>query len=71
MYKEIPLWYKGKELLKEKFYVYPRSINDISSTQIRELIKSGKDFRSLVPKEVYNYIKENNLYVDSTKIKGD
>lgn len=24
-----------------------------------------------VQKEVYNYIKENNLYVDSTKIKGD
>lgn len=71
MYKEIPLWYKGKELLKEKFYVYPRSTNNISSTQIRELIKSGKDFRNLVPKEVYNYIKENNLYVDSTKIKGD
>jgi nicotinate-nucleotide adenylyltransferase len=35
---------------------------DITSSDIRERIQKGKDFKHLVPKEVYNFIKENNLY---------
>lgn len=66
-YAEIPKWYRGEELLKEEFYVFDRDSNDISSSMIRERIKSGQDFREFVPEKVYNYIKERNLYVDTTE----
>lgn len=69
-YEEIPKWYRGEELLLEEFLIYERDPSDISSSCIRERIKSGQDFKDLVPEEVYNYIKENNLYVNSTEIKG-
>lgn len=36
---------------------------DVSSTQIREAIKCGKDVRSLLPQGVWEYIKENKLYI--------
>lgn len=35
---------------------------DISSTDIREKIKSGENISSLIPKRVYNYILDHNLY---------
>ena len=35
---------------------------EISSTQIRENIKAGKSFRYMVSEQVWNYIRENNLY---------
>ena len=40
-------------------------------SNILVVVDVQKDFRTLVPKNIYNYIKKNNLYVDSTKIKGD
>ena len=36
---------------------------DVSSTEIRDLIANGKDFSSLVPTEVFAYIKKHELYV--------
>ena len=36
--------------------------SNISSTFVRDKIKRGKSIRYLSPDEVYNYIKENNLY---------
>lgn len=66
-YDEIPKWYRGEELLKEEFYIFDRDPNDISSSMIREKIKSGQDFKEFVPECVYNYIKENNLYVNTTE----
>lgn len=66
-YDEIPKWYKGEELLKEDFYIFDRDPNDISSSMIREKIKTGQDFKEFVPELVYNYIKENNLYVNTTE----
>lgn len=35
---------------------------NISSTQIREYLKNGKDVSDLVDKKILGYIKENNLY---------
>jgi len=35
----------------------------ISSTQIREYIRQGKDISEYLPSEVYRYIKENGLYL--------
>lgn len=69
-YAEIPNWYRGNELLKEDFLIYGRNSSDISSSCIRERIKSGQDFKDLVPKSVYKYIKSNNLYVNLTKTQG-
>lgn len=36
----------------------------ISSSNIRERIKQGKDFRNLLPKEVFNYIINKKIYKD-------
>lgn len=41
----------------------------ISSTQIRKYIKSGIDFKKLVPKEVYDYIMNNNIYLNKKERK--
>ncbi|MED5269242.1 MAG: nicotinate (nicotinamide) nucleotide adenylyltransferase [Bacteroidota bacterium] len=35
---------------------------EISSDEIRELMKGGNDIESYLPKEVYNYITEKKLY---------
>ncbi len=36
---------------------------DISSTKIRDKIRKGEDVSHLLPKMVYEYIKENKLYI--------
>jgi nicotinate-nucleotide adenylyltransferase len=41
--------------------VFP--VIEVSSTQIRDMIKSNKDASNFVPKNVLNYIKEHKLYV--------
>lgn len=40
----------------------PLHISDISSTDIRKRIKSGKSIKHLVHEKVYTYIKEHELY---------
>jgi len=35
---------------------------DISSTEIRDLIKNNENFKSMVPPEVFEYINEKKLY---------
>lgn len=37
---------------------------EVSSSKIREKIKSGKDFANLLPKSVFDYIIEERLYTD-------
>ncbi len=50
-----------KEYNADIFFLTMPNI-DISSTVIRDRIKSDKSINYLVPKEVLNYIKEKNLY---------
>ncbi len=63
----------GRKLLLEKASYYEKKYDaecyvlhmpdtDISSSSIREIIKSHKDFSGLVPKKTADYIKENGLY---------
>lgn len=64
--------YDARELyLKRKYYedkfnarihITEEPIMVVSSTQIRNLIKNGKDFTHLLPKDVSDYIISNGLY---------
>ena len=63
-YNKMPEW-KDYDKIKDKYsyIVIDRDENEISSTQIRKMIKNNdKDVVNYLPKEVYNYIVENNLY---------
>ncbi len=51
--------------LKDKGYDFefqPLTFENISSTQLREFIKNNKSISPYVPKQVEEYIKENELY---------
>lgn len=60
----------GKIEKMVKIIEVPRGKNsfipDVSSTEIRKLIKSKKDFSAQVPKPVAQYISTHSLYVDLT-----
>lgn len=53
---------KSKYEIKGVYFLDTMDI-DISSTQIRELSKSGKSITKYVPESVSRYIKENKIYV--------
>ncbi len=52
---------KSKEF-NAKIYIIDAPVFSISSTSIREMIKEGKDVNSMIPKKVYQYIKDRGLY---------
>ncbi len=55
------------DYLKDKGYDFEfqtLSYQDISSTELREKIKKGKDIKNFVPEKVKEYIRENGLYQD-------
>ena len=39
-------------------------VTNLSSTIVRECLKNNKKIDFLIPEEVLNYIKENNLYIE-------
>ena len=50
---------------KDNFIIASKNIiSSISSTYVREKIRSGKSIRYLLPDEVYYYIEKNKLYVE-------
>ena len=63
-YNKMPTW-KEYEKIKDKYnyIVIDRDENQLSSTQIREMIRNdNKKVMEYLPEEVYNYIIENKLY---------
>ncbi|MCR4944246.1 MAG: nicotinate-nucleotide adenylyltransferase [Clostridium sp.] len=60
--------YKQKEYIENKYngeiIIFESEGLDISSTEIREKVKTGKDIRRLVTKEVFELIKDNGLYME-------
>jgi nicotinate-nucleotide adenylyltransferase len=49
--------------LNDKQYLLKTPIIEISGTDIRARVKSGKHYRYLVPDKVYEYILENKIYI--------
>ena len=57
---------KNTKYLNEYGKICRRIMTDeieLSSTQIRNMVKNGDDISHLVPEKVAQYIKENNLYL--------
>ena len=54
--------------LNQKYHADIRLLNtpnvDISSSEIREMLKEGQSIQGIVPDAVYMYIEENQLYRD-------
>lgn len=76
-YNQLDLWHEPHRIMKvctllvfprEGAMVEPPAVEikmdrvEISSSEIREKIKLEKDFRNLLPKEVFDYIIKSNLY---------
>lgn len=59
--------YKEKDYIEEKYngkiVILELEGMDISSTDIRGLVKEGKNISTLVASEVFKLIKDNNLYM--------
>ena len=53
-----------KELKGVKYRVLQADKINISSTMVREMVKSKQDISELVPSEVKRYIEQNHLYRD-------
>lgn len=53
---------KRAQELGAVIYLADNPVVDVSSTEIRKLIKEDKPFEKLVGKQVFEYISENNLY---------
>lgn len=43
--------------------VIPAMLQDVSSKMLRQMIKDGQDVSEYIPAEVYDYIKQNRLYI--------
>ena len=57
--KDIPNWMHGGKIIEDyNFLIVDRPEKSISSTQIREYIKQGKDISKFVSKNVINLIKQ-------------
>ena len=78
-YNKFNSWYQPHRILENAtLLVFPRegatitppaieiSMDrvEVSSSEIREKIKLGKDCRNLLPKTVFNYIIDKNIYKD-------
>lgn len=63
-FDKMPNWKNYNKIKNQyKYIIIDRNEKEISSTQIRDMIKNNdKRVMEYLPKEVYEYIVENNLY---------
>ena len=64
-YEKMKTWKDQEKLKKYQYIILNRNAGntkDISATLVREKIKKQENFDDLVPKQIINYMKENNLY---------
>lgn len=65
-YKKITNWKNSEDLIKNYNYIIldrnTGNTKDISSSIVREKIKLGENIENLVPPQIIEYIKQNNLY---------
>ena len=64
-YEKMKTWKDQEKLKKYQYIILNRNVGntkDISATLVREKIKKQENFEDLVPKQIINYMKENNLY---------
>lgn len=65
-YEKIASWKGSNDLLTNyKFIILDRTsgiTKDISSTIVRDKLKNNEDIDGLIPNQVFEYIKRNNLY---------
>lgn len=59
---DMPLLEKHIPGLTAKVHFIDSALIDISSTQLRSAVATGKPFRYSLPPDVYRYITEHNLY---------
>jgi len=53
----------AKKFQLEEYLLFSSRRLEISSTEIRNRLRNGKDIRFFVPEGVYEYIKQNGLYI--------
>lgn len=54
-----------------EIFIVPREIVNVSSTQVREVLASNGDLKSLIPAEIEREITEKSLYNSDTHIKEE
>ncbi len=55
--------FKNKNSFLKNSMISTFGVVKVSSSQVRQMIADGRDVSHLIPSRVYNYIKENELYV--------
>ena len=62
-FEKMSKWKEYNKIKNQKFIVINRNKNQISSTQIREMIaNNNSEVQKYLSKEVYKYIEQNKLY---------
>lgn len=63
-FEKMSNWKDYSKIKDQKYIVIKRDKNEISSTQIRKMIaKNDNEVQKYLSKEVYEYIKKNELYI--------
>ena len=61
-FEKMSKWKEFDKLKKYNYIVVERNKQDINATEIRDLIREGRDMSVFLNEGVYKYIKENDLY---------
>jgi nicotinate-nucleotide adenylyltransferase len=61
--QEMLSYAQSNEKMRGKYFIADYPVIKLSSCEIRDKIKKGEDISKLVPKKVYDYILEKELYI--------